>query len=216
LPGQYHDRETGLYYNYHRYYDPKIGAYINQDPIGLGGDVNPYSYVGDPCTWIDPLGLKGKRKVPRKLAAALSPDKIKDLVANNNNSGLPNETIECLIWKESSFKPRVPSKTSTALGLMQMTSGAVDDVNANSPSLKHFTHAGMTNAADNVAAGTAYLKIRIDREGGDIDKGMNVFGTGGNYSESIKTCSGCLQEARKNKLSCKEEQKCFNMANSKS
>jgi RHS repeat-associated protein len=40
LPGQHHDRETGLYYNRHRYYDPKIRNYINQDPIGLrgGGD----------------------------------------------------------------------------------------------------------------------------------------------------------------------------------
>ena len=37
LPGQHHDRETGLYYNRHRYYDPEIGAYINQDPIGLRG-----------------------------------------------------------------------------------------------------------------------------------------------------------------------------------
>jgi uncharacterized protein RhaS with RHS repeats len=26
LPGQHHDRETGLYYNRHRYYDPKIGS----------------------------------------------------------------------------------------------------------------------------------------------------------------------------------------------
>nr|WP_252980320.1 RHS repeat-associated core domain-containing protein [Delftia acidovorans] len=37
LPGQHHDRETGLYYNRHRYYDPVVGSYINQDPIGLMG-----------------------------------------------------------------------------------------------------------------------------------------------------------------------------------
>ncbi|WP_234640370.1 RHS repeat-associated core domain-containing protein [Delftia tsuruhatensis] len=41
LPGQHHDRETGLYYNRHRYYDPEIGAYINQDPIGLMGGRTP-------------------------------------------------------------------------------------------------------------------------------------------------------------------------------
>jgi len=35
LPGQHLDRETGLYYNCHRYYDPFVGSYINQDPIGL-------------------------------------------------------------------------------------------------------------------------------------------------------------------------------------
>ena len=33
--GQYEDIETGLYYNRFRYYDPKTGNYISQDPIDL-------------------------------------------------------------------------------------------------------------------------------------------------------------------------------------
>ncbi|MBY5254217.1 RHS repeat protein [Citrobacter amalonaticus] len=37
LPGQQWDKETGLYYNRHRYYDPLQGRYITQDPIGLMG-----------------------------------------------------------------------------------------------------------------------------------------------------------------------------------
>jgi RHS repeat-associated protein len=58
LPGQYHDRETDLYYNRHRYYDPKIGAYINQDPVRLIGGFNFYSYVeSKPIKYIDPNGL---------------------------------------------------------------------------------------------------------------------------------------------------------------
>ena len=36
--GQWQDEETGLYYNRYRYYDPKQGRYITQDPIGLAGD----------------------------------------------------------------------------------------------------------------------------------------------------------------------------------
>ena len=50
--------ETGLYYNRFRYYEPRTGSYISQDPIGLAGD-NPtlYSYVGEPNKWIDLLGL---------------------------------------------------------------------------------------------------------------------------------------------------------------
>jgi RHS repeat-associated protein len=36
-PGQYEDREIGLYYNRFRYYDPTLGQYISQDPIGLSG-----------------------------------------------------------------------------------------------------------------------------------------------------------------------------------
>ncbi|RMR68048.1 RHS repeat domain-containing protein, partial [Pseudomonas savastanoi] len=33
--GQYFDVETGLHYNTFRYYDPEIGRFITQDPIGL-------------------------------------------------------------------------------------------------------------------------------------------------------------------------------------
>ena len=56
--GQYEDDETRLYYNRFRYYDPRIGNYISQDPIGLMGN-NPtlYGYVGDPNGWLDPFGL---------------------------------------------------------------------------------------------------------------------------------------------------------------
>jgi RHS repeat-associated protein len=57
FPGQYEDAETGLYYNRFRYYDPAIGSYISQDPIGLEGGFNLQAYVEDPLEWIDPLGL---------------------------------------------------------------------------------------------------------------------------------------------------------------
>ena len=56
--GQYEDEETGLYYNRFRYYDPRIGNYISQDPIRLAGN-NPtlYGYVGDCNIDLDALGL---------------------------------------------------------------------------------------------------------------------------------------------------------------
>ncbi|MBJ6474313.1 MULTISPECIES: RHS repeat-associated core domain-containing protein, partial [Enterobacter cloacae complex] len=56
--GQYADGETGLHYNLFRYYDPQVGRFIVQDPIGFnGGNLNLYNYAPNPLLWIDPMGL---------------------------------------------------------------------------------------------------------------------------------------------------------------
>lgn len=57
--GQWYDEESGLHYNFHRYYDPQTARYISNDPIGLAGGSNTYGYVHNPLIWIDPFGLAG-------------------------------------------------------------------------------------------------------------------------------------------------------------
>jgi len=57
--GRYFDEATGLQNNLNRWYDPKIGRWISEDPIGFyAGDANLYRYVGNsPVMYTDPSGL---------------------------------------------------------------------------------------------------------------------------------------------------------------
>ncbi|WP_413799202.1 DUF6531 domain-containing protein [Streptomyces iranensis] len=57
FPGQYADPETGLYYNYFRYYDPEVNRYIAPDPIGLDPAPNHHGYVSNALNMADPFGL---------------------------------------------------------------------------------------------------------------------------------------------------------------
>jgi RHS repeat-associated protein len=58
LPGQFYDSESGLFYNWNRYYNPTLGRYITSDPIGQLGGINTYIYVlNNPLGLWDFLGL---------------------------------------------------------------------------------------------------------------------------------------------------------------
>ena len=63
--GQYYDEESGLHYNRFRYYDPEIGRFVSQDPIGLQGGMNLFEYAPNPIIWIDFLGLTPSKKSSR-------------------------------------------------------------------------------------------------------------------------------------------------------
>jgi RHS repeat-associated protein len=52
-----YDASTGLYYFRSRYYDPQVGRFISEDPVGVSGGINLYAYAGnDPINGSDPMG----------------------------------------------------------------------------------------------------------------------------------------------------------------
>lgn len=55
---------NGFYYMKARYYDPNVGRFVSEDPIGFeGGDVNVSAYVqNNPINLVDPDGLMASRK----------------------------------------------------------------------------------------------------------------------------------------------------------
>lgn len=91
--GQYYDEETGLHYNWHRYFDPKTGRYLTPDPIGLRGGINLFVYTkNNPVNLIDPLGL----------ISATSAAAIDDIMNNSNLS--PSQRMEAI----RSIPPNLP------------------------------------------------------------------------------------------------------------
>jgi RHS repeat-associated protein len=55
---KYTDAETGLLYYGYRYYSPEAGRWLSRDPIGEGGGIGLYGFVGNnPISFVDLLGL---------------------------------------------------------------------------------------------------------------------------------------------------------------
>jgi RHS repeat-associated protein len=87
FPGQYHDPETGLHYNFHRYYDPETARYLTPDPLGLPPAPNNYTYVANPLIVSDPLGLDQHRGSDGRYAS----DPANPPTGHNRSTEYPHE-----------------------------------------------------------------------------------------------------------------------------
>ena len=72
--GREWDAALGFYYYRARFYDPRLGRFVSQDPIGFdAGDSNLYRYVGNaPTQFIDPSGLTATIAYPTPARVAAS------------------------------------------------------------------------------------------------------------------------------------------------
>nr|WP_142017220.1 RHS repeat-associated core domain-containing protein [Serratia fonticola] len=90
---------------------------MSPDPIGLAGGVNPYSYVHNPNSWIDPLGLA---TCPASLTREQRQARINELAEANAHRRL--QEMESMNPK-SHFLERHGAQTSLESQLGRATNG---------------------------------------------------------------------------------------------
>ena len=121
FPGQYYDEETGLHYNYHRYYDLRTGRYLKPDPThsiqpdatGIPyllpvlllepQELNLYHYVqNNPIRYTDPSGLR----VGQKIITNIIPE-ISNILINKTLGALTGAECASIYYRRNCA---VPSK----------------------------------------------------------------------------------------------------------
>ena len=84
LQNQYFDEETGLHYNFFRYYEPDAGRFVNQDPIELEGGFNVYQFAPN-AQEIHPDG--------RYTYLYTNPDRYEPLAQVHNRTNMVRNTL---------------------------------------------------------------------------------------------------------------------------
>jgi RHS repeat-associated protein len=101
------DSDAGLYYYRARFYDPKVGRFISEDPIGFRGGVNQFAYVGNsPLNRRDPSGLYNidvHYYLTYFIASrfpCLTPDEVRKIAEADQHTDEDEETSPGFGWNE--------------------------------------------------------------------------------------------------------------------
>jgi RHS repeat-associated protein len=191
--GREWDPEIGLYYYRARYYDPKIGRFISEDPIGFAGGVNFYGYVfGDPIGLVDPTGLEGTGEV-REVVEGVGRVGLLD--------ALTARRIAQEVWATST-RPQPDTKAP----LPGPGGGAQDAFRhcliqcrlASEINQQDARDAGDVHEEANLRQGGSLAEYRMDEYNNTRGRGCALAGAGGRGGRSCE--SACMGELRAGRL----------------
>ena len=154
--GRETDEKTGLMYYRARQYDPQIGRFTSEDPIGFaGGDVNLYGYARNkPLRFIDSLGTTEEDMIWRLERYNSSPERI----AEDQQSSVASEQAKVLRHLRIEKMCKCNQDADNATKIAIFISGSPDQpfIDPSKPSAPKL-HAGGANINPN---GQSFTEIR--------------------------------------------------------
>ncbi|RYY73344.1 MAG: hypothetical protein EOO52_18255 [Gammaproteobacteria bacterium] len=173
--GREQDAETGLYYYRARYYDPELGRFISEDPIGFDGGVNFYAYVNNnPLNGRDPTGNVVETAWD-VFNVGLGAYSLQDNIRNGSYGWAALDAVGLAYDGIATMVPFLPAGASAGFQALRAGNSVVDSA-----------HIGMdvasaANAANSAAKGsTAVINTGFDaaREGtrihGEVGDALNL------------------------------------------